>query len=65
VQDISIKIDDCFGNNIENYNVGGARLLSENMSSSVEGRLTVDLSYSSYINKFKKKHTLTVDDVFE
>lgn len=64
VQDISIKIDDCFGNNIENYNIGEARLLSESMSSSVEGRLTVDLTYTSYINQFREKHTLTIDDVF-
>ena len=51
VQDISIKIDDCFGNKIEHYNIEQARLLSENMSSSVDGRLTVDLSYSAYYNK--------------
>ena len=51
LHDISIKINDCFGNKIEHYDVEQARLLSESMSSSVEGRLTVDLSYSSYYNK--------------
>ena len=51
LHDISIKVNDCFGNKIEHYNVEQARLLSESMSSSVDGRLTVDLSYSSYYNK--------------
>lgn len=51
LHDISVKINDCFGNKIEHYNVEQARLLSENTSSSVEGRLTVDLTYTSYYNK--------------
>ena len=51
LHDISIKINDCFGNKIEHYEVEQARLLAESSSSSVEGRLTVDLSYTSYYNK--------------
>jgi hypothetical protein len=51
VEDIAIKINDCFGNKIQNYEIKDARLLGENVSQSVDGRLTVNLQYQSYYNK--------------
>lgn len=51
VQDISIKINDCFGYPIQNYIVKDARLISEQMAANAEGRLTVNLEYKSYYNK--------------
>ena len=51
VQDIAIKIDDCFGNKIQNYEVKNARLVGESMSASSQGRLTVNLQYKAYYNK--------------
>jgi hypothetical protein len=51
VQDIAIKINDCFGSPIQNYIVKDARLISEQMDATTEGRLTVNLEYKSYYNK--------------
>jgi hypothetical protein len=51
VHDIGIKINDCFGDPIQHYNIEKARLLGESVSSSVDGRLTVNLKYQSYYNK--------------
>jgi len=51
VQDIAIKINDCFGNKIQNYKVKDARFLGESVAQSVGGRLTVNLRYNSYYNK--------------
>jgi len=51
VQDIAVKINDCFGDTIQNYVVNNARLIGEQMSASSEGRLTVNLQYKSYYNK--------------
>lgn len=51
VQDISVKINDCFGDPIQHYTVKEARLISETMSASTDGRMTVNLSYKSYYNK--------------
>jgi len=51
VQDIAVKINDCFGKTIQNYIVKKARLISETMSASVDGRMTVNLTYKSYYNK--------------
>ena len=51
VQDIAVKINDCFGGTIQNYEVKNARLISEQMSANAQGRLTVNLEYKSYYNK--------------
>ena len=51
LKDISIKINDCFGDIINEYSVNSARLISEDMSASTDGRMTVNLSYKSYYNK--------------
>ena len=51
VQDIAIKINDCFGETIQNYEVKNARLLGESISQSADGLLTVNLQYKSYHNK--------------
>jgi hypothetical protein len=51
VQDIAVKINDCFGDTIQNYEVKNARLISEQMSANSQGRLTVNLQYKSYYNK--------------
>ena len=51
VQDIAVKINDCFGDTIQNYEVKNARLIGEQMSANSEGRLTVNLQYKSYYNK--------------
>ena len=51
VQDIAIKINDCFGEPIQHYTVKNARLIAESMSASTDGRLTVNLRYKSYYNK--------------
>lgn len=51
VEDIAVKINDCFGEKIEHYNIKQARLINEAVSAGVEGRLTVNLSYNSYYNK--------------
>lgn len=51
VEDIAIKINDCFGDPIQYYTIKKARLVGESISSSVDGRLTVNLQYKSYHNK--------------
>lgn len=51
VEDIAIKINDCFGDPIQHYTIEQARLIGESVSSSVDGRLTVNLQYKSYYNK--------------
>ena len=51
VEDIAIKINDCFGEPIQNYIVKSARLVGESMSASTQGRMTVNLTYKSYYNK--------------
>lgn len=51
VEDIAIKINDCFGDPIQHYTIERARLIGESVSSSVDGRLTVNLQYKSYYNK--------------
>ena len=51
VRDVAIKINDCFGKTIQNYEIKSARLMSEGMQSSVDGKMTVDLSYKSFYNK--------------
>ena len=51
LHDLEIKIHDCFGRKIQHYTVIQARLISEQVSASVEGRLTVNLAYKSYYNK--------------
>lgn len=51
LDNIAIRIDDCFGNNIQDYLVKDARFASETMSASTDGRLTANLSYISYYNK--------------
>jgi len=51
VEDIAIKINDCFGDPIQYYTIEQARLIGESVSSSVDGRLTVNLQYKSYYNK--------------
>lgn len=51
VQDIAIRVKDCFGYTIQDYMVNNARLIGEQMSASTEGRLTVNLQYKSYYNK--------------
>lgn len=51
LHDIAIKVNDCFGEKIEHYIVKEARLNGENVSASVDGRLTVNLTYNSYYNK--------------
>lgn len=49
--DIGVYINDCFGNKIQNYTVIQARLINESITASVDGVLTVNLSYKSYYNK--------------
>lgn len=51
LHDLAIKIHDCTGTKIQHYTVIQARLISESISASVNGRLTVNLSYNSYYNK--------------
>ncbi len=51
VQDINIKINDCFGGTIQDYPVKNARLIGEQMAANAQGRLTVNLQYKSYYNK--------------
>lgn len=51
VQDIAVKINDCFGDPIQHYTIKEARLIGEEMSASTNGRMTVNLSYKSYYNK--------------
>lgn len=51
LDNIAIRIDDCFGNKIQHYTVKDARFASESMSASTDGRLTANLSYISYYNK--------------
>ena len=51
VEDIAVKINDCFGEKIEHYKIREARLIGESVSAGVDGRLTVNLSYNSYYNK--------------
>lgn len=51
VENIAIKINDCFGDPIQHYTIDQARLVGESVSSSVDGRLTVNLQYKSYYNK--------------
>lgn len=51
VEDVAIKINDCFGDPIQHYTIKQARLIGESVSSSVDGRLTVNLQYKSYYNK--------------
>ena len=51
LEDIAVRINDCFGEKIEHYEINEARLVGESVSASVDGRLTVNLSYNSYYNK--------------
>lgn len=51
VEDISIKVDDCLGNKVQDYIVREARMVGEQVSASAQGRLTVNLTYNSYYNK--------------
>jgi len=51
LEDLTIQINDCFGELIQKYSVKEARLISESMSASVDGRTTVNLTYKSYHNK--------------
>ena len=51
LDNIAIRIDDCFGNRIQDYLVKDARFAKEDMSASTDGRLTANLSYISYYNK--------------
>ena len=51
VEDIAIIVDDCFGRPVKHYRVKEARMIGEQVSSSAEGRLTVNLTYNSYYNK--------------
>lgn len=48
---VKIKINDCFGRIVHHYLIKGARLVGESMSSSAEGKMTVNLEYQSYYNK--------------
>ena len=64
VEDIAIKINDCFDQTIQNYIVKGARLIAEEMSASVDGRMTVKLTYKSYYNRLLEKYNLTIYDEF-
>lgn len=54
-QDIAVKINNCFGEPIQHYTIKKARLIGETMSSSIDGRMTVNLSYKSYYNKRGKR----------
>jgi hypothetical protein len=51
IHDIGVYINDCFGKKIQNYTVVQARLINEAITSSVDGVLTVNLTYKSYYNK--------------
>tara|TARA_B110000305_G_C19396102_1_gene617513 strand:+ start:1 stop:882 length:882 start_codon:yes stop_codon:yes gene_type:complete len=51
IDDIAIKVNDCFGNKIHHYIIRQARMIGEQVTSSTEGRLTVILTYNSYYNK--------------
>jgi hypothetical protein len=51
LEDVKIKINDCFGRPVHHYIVSSARLVGESMSASSEGRMTVNLEYKSYHNK--------------
>jgi len=51
IENIAIKINDSFGSTIQDYTVKDARLISEQMDATAEGRLTVNLEYKSYYNK--------------
>jgi len=51
LHDLAIEVKDCTGNKVQNYTVVQARLASEQIQSSVEGRLTVNLTYNSYYNR--------------
>jgi hypothetical protein len=51
LEDIAVRINDCFGEKIEHYIIKEARLIGETVNASTDGRLTVNLSYNSYYNK--------------
>ncbi len=51
LHDLAIKIHDCTGDKIQHYTVIQARLNAESIVASINGRLTVNLSYISYYNK--------------
>lgn len=51
LHNLAIRINDCFGEPIQNYTVKLARLVNESMSASTNGRLTANLSYKAYYNK--------------
>ena len=51
IDDVLINIDDCFGQNVQNYVIKQARMIGEQVTASAEGRLTVNLTYNSYYNK--------------
>lgn len=51
LHNLAIRINDCFGVEIQKYLVKKARLINESMSSSTDGRVTVNLSYLAYYNK--------------
>lgn len=51
LHDLTIRMEDCTGTKIQEYVVKEARLQSESMSASTDGRLTANLSYISYYNK--------------
>jgi hypothetical protein len=51
LHDLTIRMEDCTGSKIQEYVVKEARLTSESMSASIDGRLTANLSYISYYNK--------------
>lgn len=51
LDNIGIRINDCFGNKIQNYFIKDARFTEESMAASTDGRLTANLTYNSYHNK--------------
>ena len=51
IEDVKIKINDCFGRTVHHYIISSARLVGESMSATAEGKMTVNLEYKSYYNK--------------
>lgn len=48
---VSLTINDCSKNEIQSYQLTSGRLISESITSQVDGVLAVDLTYRTYYNK--------------
>lgn len=51
IDDVKIKVNDCFGRTVHHYSINSARLVGQSVSASVDGKMTVNLEYQSYYNK--------------